>query len=63
MIFPHERDDPKRAFDRASAPAIRASLGTLLVSQESEPRKTESNIEVVPWQHFLELLWSGELGV
>jgi len=38
-------------------------LGTLLVSQESEPRKTESNIEVVPWQHFLELLWSGELGV
>lgn len=35
---------------------------TIVVSLESAPRKTESGIEVLPWQHFLELLWSGELG-
>jgi hypothetical protein len=26
-------------------------------------RKLESELEVLPWQNFLEKLWAGELGV
>jgi predicted AAA+ superfamily ATPase len=36
---------------------------TIIVSLESQPRKIESRINVMPWQVFLETLWSGELGV
>jgi len=35
----------------------------VIVSLENQPRKLESSIEVLPWQIFLEALWSGELGV
>ena len=35
----------------------------VIVSLEEQPRKLESSIEVLPWQIFLEALWSGELGV
>ena len=36
---------------------------TIIVSLEQEPRKLDPSIEVLPWQVFLEVLWSGELGV
>lgn len=36
---------------------------SLIVSLEKEPRQIHPSIEVVPWQHFLERLWSGNLGV
>ena len=32
----------------------------IIVSLEKYPRKLEKNIEVLPWQVFLESLWSGE---
>jgi len=35
----------------------------VIVSLEKQPRKLNSSIEVLPWQIFLEALWSGELGV
>ncbi len=35
----------------------------IIVSLEKHPRKLDSSIEVLPWQVFLEVLWSGELGV
>ena len=35
----------------------------VIVSLEKQPRKIDSSIEVLPWQIFLEALWSGELGV
>ena len=35
----------------------------IIVSLEKQPRIIESAIEVLPWQFFLERLWSGELGV
>ena len=35
----------------------------VIVSLEKQPRKLDSSIEVLPWQIFLEALWSGELGV
>lgn len=35
----------------------------LVVSLEKEPRRLMPAIEVLPWQRFLEELWSGELGV
>ena len=35
----------------------------VIVSLEKQPRKPDSFIEVLPWQLFLEALWSGELGV
>jgi len=35
----------------------------VIVSLEKQPRKLDSSIEVLPWQVFLEALWSGELGV
>ncbi|MEE8399500.1 MAG: ATP-binding protein [Desulfobacterales bacterium] len=35
----------------------------LIVSLEEQPRKPDPSIEVLPWQVFLERLWSGELDV
>ncbi len=35
----------------------------VIVSLEKQQRKLDSFIEVLPWQVFLEELWSGELGV
>ncbi len=35
----------------------------VIVCLENQPRKPDSSIEVLPWQLFLEALWSGELGV
>ena len=35
----------------------------IIVSLESQPRKLDSIVEVMPWQVFLESLWSGDLGV
>ena len=32
---------------------------SILVSLESRPRKTEDQIEILPWQIFLEQLWGG----
>ena len=33
----------------------------IIVSLDKEPRSLESSLEVLPWQLFLESLWSGEL--
>jgi len=35
----------------------------IVVSLEKQPRKLDSSVEVLPWQVFLEALWSGALGV
>lgn len=35
----------------------------IIVSLENQPKKIDSVITVLPWQVFLETLWSGELGV
>ena len=35
----------------------------VIVSLEKQLRKLDSSVEVLPWQVFLEELWSGELGV
>jgi hypothetical protein len=35
----------------------------IVVSLEKQPRKLDSSIEVLPWQVFLEALWSGNLDV
>lgn len=35
----------------------------IVVSLEKQPRTVEPGIEILPWQLFLERLWSGELGV
>jgi len=35
----------------------------VIVSLEKQSRKLDSSIEVLPWQVFLNTLWSGELGV
>lgn len=35
----------------------------LIVSLESQPRKLESGIEILPWQVFIQRLWAGEYGV
>jgi predicted AAA+ superfamily ATPase len=35
----------------------------IIVSLEKQPRKIKSNIDVLPWQVFLETLWSGEFNV
>ncbi len=32
----------------------------IIVSLEKEPKRLESSLEVLPWQVFLEALWSGE---
>jgi len=36
---------------------------SVIVSLEKQPRKLDSSIDVLPWQVFLEELWSGELAV
>lgn len=33
----------------------------VLVSLDPEPRRTESDIHLMPWNGFLEALWSGEI--
>jgi len=33
----------------------------IIVSLEKQPKRLESSLEVLPWQLFLEALWSGEL--
>ena len=35
----------------------------IVVSLESQPRKADVSIEILPWQQFLDELWSGNLGV
>jgi predicted AAA+ superfamily ATPase len=35
----------------------------LLVSMDARPRRTEDGIEVLPWRHFLDLLWAGKIAV
>jgi len=35
----------------------------VIVSLEKQPRKLDSGIEILPWQIFLERLWSGDFGV
>jgi len=44
----------------ASRPWLKRAI---IVSLESQPRKLDSTIEVLPWKLFLEQMWSGELGV
>jgi len=40
------------------------SIGRILiVSLEKHPRRLDPSIEVLPWQSFLEILWSGGFGV
>ena len=34
---------------------------SILISLDSQPRKTEDQIEILPWQIFLEQLWGGEV--
>jgi predicted AAA+ superfamily ATPase len=34
---------------------------SILVSMDSKPRKTEDQIEILPWQIFLKQLWGGEV--
>ena len=35
----------------------------IVVSLDRSPRKIGPAFEVLPWQYFLEALWSGNLGV
>jgi hypothetical protein len=35
----------------------------IVVSLDKFPRKIDPAFEVLPWQYFLEALWSGNLGV
>ncbi len=35
----------------------------VVVSLETEPRTVAGGIAVLPWRHFLERLWAGDLGV
>ena len=41
----------------------RHAMESLKFGLEKEPRILEYGVEVLPWQNFLERLWSGELGV
>jgi len=34
---------------------------SILVSLDPKPRKTEDQIEILPWQLFLEQLWGGDI--
>lgn len=36
---------------------------SIIISMDKHPRVLESALEVLPWQDFLERLWSGELGI
>jgi len=33
----------------------------IIVSLEKEPRRVAGGIEILPWQEFLALLWSGNI--
>ena len=35
----------------------------IVVSMEKQVRKLENSIEILPWETFLRMLWSGELGI
>jgi predicted AAA+ superfamily ATPase len=35
----------------------------IVVSMEKQIRKLDNSIEILPWEGFLEILWSGELGI
>lgn len=35
----------------------------IIISMEKQPKKLDGSIEVLPWNIFLEILWSGELGI
>ena len=35
----------------------------VIVALEKHPRRLDSGIEVLPWQNFLEILWSGGFGL
>jgi hypothetical protein len=35
----------------------------IVVSLDKSPRKIDPVLDVLPWQDFLEALWSGDLGV
>jgi predicted AAA+ superfamily ATPase len=35
----------------------------LLVSMDDRPRRTDDGIEVLPWRHFLEQLWTGKIAL
>lgn len=34
---------------------------TFIVCQEPVPRKLTSEIEIIPWKNFLEMLWNGDV--
>ena len=38
-----------------------ATRRSIVVSMDSRPRKTEDQIEILPWQTFLEQLWGGKV--
>ena len=35
----------------------------IIVALEKQPRMLENKVEVLPWQYFLQKLWSGELEI
>lgn len=47
---------PIRAYKEEHAPRR-----AIVVTAEDAPRKTADGIELLPWRHFLERLWAGEL--
>lgn len=38
-----------------------ATRRSIVVSMDSRPRKTEDQVEILPWQIFLEQLWGGKV--
>lgn len=38
-----------------------ATKKNIIVSKDSEPRKTESDVTILPWRHFCEMLWNGDI--
>ena len=34
---------------------------SILISQDSKPRNTEDQIEIIPWRIFLQQLWNGDI--
>ena len=37
------------------------ALGYIVVSMDTNPRKTEDGIEILPWKAFLDRLWANEI--
>ena len=35
----------------------------VVVCMESEPRRTEDGIHILPWRYFVDMLWSGAFGI